>query len=282
MNFIILKIEFRQNENVVLIRKSEEYCKIQTDNKAKLKSWMKILFQNCGFKNIYGKNKIHKQEIKKVDVVINSLIFDKSCETDAGKIQSKVKSLNNSSLNLSQAFFHTFDCNLNNSKSVAGILALSVGSVDLLNPEIDILFKNRIKKCLCPQKNLNLKSDSYLNLEECKSGLEKELNCRKCSISIELKNKLKCVKNISSNSLDKYIAINKDSLDTSDSFIFQDLNDRIIFNVSVSVKFYYLYLDYIFYNSWFSQANDKSGYQNCSKDNHFLEKNSFFLICLDI
>jgi hypothetical protein len=106
---------------------------------------MKILFQNCGFNKFYGKNKIHKQENKKVDVVINSLIYNKSYETDAGKIQNKVKSLNNSSLNLSQAFFHTFDCNLNDSKSVAGILALSVGSIDLLNPEIDILFKNRIK-----------------------------------------------------------------------------------------------------------------------------------------
>jgi len=202
---------------------------------------MKVLCQNCGFNNIYSKKKSHREENfyntanPKNNFTLKSICRNSSYEIEASILQKKARSLNNSCIDFSKSFFR--DDNQNNSKSIAGILAMSVGSIDLSNPTIDIIFKRKGKLSHDELFNLNINIDEksshyYLNLKECKSGLEKIFKNGKSSLLFEFKNQSKSKLNISSNSLDKYIETNKDILDSSSSFLFQDLNDRVIFDVS--------------------------------------------------
>ena len=223
------------------MKKDDEYCKIASDSKASLKSFMKILCQNCGFNNIYGNKKTQRTEDvcdisgSKTKPLLNILNKNNYYEIEAGQFQiTKMKPMRNSQFFSSKSFFHTYDELQCNSDSIAGILAMSIGKIDLSNPQLDVFFKKRIR-CLDQFQNLNTNTyetniDCYLNLKECKSGLERIIKNGKYSILSDIKNQQSKLKtSISSNSLEQYSEI----LKSSSLFLIQDADRKVLFNVNI-------------------------------------------------
>lgn len=222
------------------MKKDDEYCKIVSDNKASLKSFMKILCQNCGFNNIYGNKKAQRAEDvcdtsgSKTKPLLNIPNKNNYYEIEAGQFQLKMKPMRISPFSSSKSFFHTYDELQSNSDSIAGILAMSIGKIDLSNPQIDVFLKKK-KRCLDQFQNLNTKVhetniDCYLNLKECKSGLERIIKNGKYTILSDIKNQQSKLKtSISSNSLEQYSEI----LKSSSLFLMQDVNRKVIFNVNI-------------------------------------------------
>ena len=171
---------------------------------------MKVLCNNCGFNKIFGKKNSNSKE------------------NDAGKLCTASGSLTNSPRNVAKTHFHTVDENQSeiSVKPIAGLLATSVGSI---NHKLDILFNKHgypvHSKNNASSANISLEEshypDSYVNLEECESGM----NTKKTKYFQKEANTL----NITSSSLDDYAV--KQNLDGSDSLNFQETDSRTSFKV---------------------------------------------------
>ncbi len=201
---------------------------------------MKILCQNCGFNNIYGNKKTQRAEDvcdtsgPKTKPLLNILNKNNYYKIEAGRFQIKMKPIRISPFSSSKSFLHTYDELQSNSDSIAGILSMSIGNIDLSNPQIDVFFKKRIRY-LDQFQNLKTNTyetniDCYLNLKECNSGLERIIKNGKYSILSDIKNQQTKLKNsISSNSLEQYSEI----LKSSSLFLMQDVNKKVLFNVNI-------------------------------------------------
>ena len=212
------KIDLRQNENVILRRNENQYCKIKTENKAVLKSWMKILCKNCGFSNIYGKKKSTVKENNNNQYLLNKFVENEL--TEASAHYKNANFLNSSLRSLQKSYLKPIDTNFTGSKSIAGIVSTSVGSINLLNSKLELLFGN-----LKQSENKEI-TEPYLNLEECQSGSKNK--CRRNSLKLEMKNISK------SESFDGYDCIKREILNGSNSSIFHDINEDTLFKVIVN------------------------------------------------
>lgn len=205
------QIDLRQNDNMILLRQANEYCKLQTESKATLKSWMKILCQNCGFSNIYGKKKASQSSPLKENKNMplkNSHSNELTCQ-----LNKNVGFINNS----------------NSQNPIAGILATSVGSI---NAKLDHIFKDKIQysnqiSYLNSSIDENVNPDSYVNLEECQSGTS---NTHK-------KTRYSKKQYESFNSLDEEGYANIIKTDSSDSSVFENMDEKTLFKSKISAGF---------------------------------------------
>lgn len=249
------------------MKRDADYCIIDAGNKTNLHSWLNLLCKSCGFNEVTKEN--HDKNHIKYDE--NDKFMLRTLLTSSAK-NELIKKLTNTFLSskaTSQKERHSpiFGNlivsnvlnnhqndkeikNVHNSKSVAGIAASSIGTLDLCNPRLDFLFdknNNRTKHTIFDvlkndksrshadlsmnQLETSQRKDSYLYLEECLSG---DNDSDDNTITKRFKNSLRYKNYDPSN---ENVPISYTNLSVSDHYLDKVLNFIINFFLFKSQEF---------------------------------------------
>ncbi len=163
---------------MILLKGQEDTCVLSASSKTLINTWLNSLCKSCGF-NEQSASSSHSNISKQIS----------SNSTGSTK---KLKETTKNQLIRSYLFKPPVNTvSKDKKKPIAGVAALSVGSIDLIsNPKLDTLFKRdnqtssaylndenlqHIFNLIYSNSNVDEPNESYLNLDECLSGQEELL-----------------------------------------------------------------------------------------------------------